>query len=1055
MRVALLSHSAQAGDAIGRQLAEKVAFFVDRGADVRVFVETDRRLHGGLRPYTSRFVRPEPHGPHWNFLTAADLIVVEYSQHFPLLDLLPLLAGGRPRILFDYHSVTPPEFAASNHRDMLERGRRLRGLVWYADAAIAHSRFARRELLDSTTFRSELTHQIGYPVDGTWFTPGRPTTPLRRRLNLPADARLLLFVGRVAPNKRVPVLTDAVAHMRERTPSVHVAIVGDSGDVYDAERQRCRERAARLGVSDRVHFLGHTDETGLRDAYRDADILVLPSVHEGFGIPAVEAMACGLPVVAARAAALPETVADAGLTFAADDSIDLARTISLVLDSPDASPVGKGDGGEGFAMSECPSPSPRTPLPTGEARITPSRKIAVVTPRYGSGFVGGSETSLRMLAESLHRAGHDVTVFTTCAGNGNTPDNQVPERSATSERFAVHRYRTDAVDADRYVRAADTIRRADASIDADDEYAYLENSLRSSRLLDALRTQSPFDAIFVGPYLLGLTFDVARAFPDRTVVLPCYHDEPFARLGALRSAYESAAGVLYHSAEERQFAEAELGLNHPNAHVLGARVDIDGPGDANRGRVQVGGGRRYVLYCGRYHAEKGLPELFDFAARYSAAHPEQFTFAFAGRGELAIPAEPWARDLGYVDDQTRRDLMAGADALVLLSPNESLSLATLEALAQRVPVIVRGGNVVLEAHVARGRCGRTVGDYETFAAALDDLWERPETWRKLGENGREYVRREFADPDAYSARWQAALDGIGRPLASQLRDNGMRRAKCFDRAAWRLSFARVIERVLDTPARSRQDALAIRCNLGRIDAAAGSGQTIVTVRLSNRGHHPEAGDGFAKTELVSKTLDAMGESIGRDLVTPLPGLIVPGQDVAVMVRVAVPNRPGPCAVEIFVRRPSRGEELSRGPAVRVAMTVSLVADVAPAPTPSSFAGPLLAAQGAHQLPDDYVDVSEGRLAKLKLWIKRKVLHNFQHGYVNVLSRQQSAFNRQVLAALAEFADAQAALEQNARLQGGAPEFESLKTELRDLRRRYRRLARRVGAARSRNQGKAA
>src|SRR5439155_8245982 len=106
----------------------------------------------------------------------------------------------------------------------------------------------------------------------------------------------------------------------------------------------CRERAARLGVSDRVHFLGFADENGLRDAYRDANVLVLPSVHEGFGIPVIEAMACGLPVVAARAAALPETVADAGLTFAADDPIDLARKLARVLDSQLTSPVGKGDG---------------------------------------------------------------------------------------------------------------------------------------------------------------------------------------------------------------------------------------------------------------------------------------------------------------------------------------------------------------------------------------------------------------------------------------------------------------------------------------------------------------------------------------------------------------------------------------------------------------------------------------------------------------------------------------------------------------------------------------
>ncbi|HTK77715.1 MAG TPA: glycosyltransferase family 4 protein, partial [Gemmataceae bacterium] len=925
MRVALLSHSAPAGDAIGRQLAEKVAFFVERGADVRLLVETDRRLHGGLRPYTARISRPEPHGPHWTFLTSADLIVVEYSQHFRLLDLLPLLAGARPRILFDYHSVTPPEFAPANLRDSLERGRRLRGLVWYADAAIAHSRFARRELLDGTAFPNELTHQLGYPVDGVWFTPGAPTDSLRQRLNLPGDAPLLLFVGRVAPNKRVPVLIEAVAGLRERTPPVHLAIVGDSGDVYDAERQRCRERAARLGVSDRVHFLGHTDETALRDAYRDADALVLPSVHEGFGIPAVEAMACGLPVVAARAAALPETVADAGLTFVADDPVDLARTIGRVLDSRRASPVGKGDGGEGFAMSECPTPSPRIPLPTGEASLPRRRKLAVVTPRYGSGFVGGAETSLRSLAESLHRAGHDVTLFTTCAGNGKTPDNNIPERSATNERFAVHRFRTDAVDADRYARATDTIRRAAGAVDADEQYAFLGNSLRSSRLLDALRAQGPFDAIFVGPYLLGLTFDVVREFPDRTVLLPCFHDEPFARLPILRETYESVAGVLYHSAEERDFAQAELGLNHPNANILGARLDVNASGDANRGRVQVGGGRRYVLYCGRYHAEKGLSELFRFAARYCAAHPDRFTFAFAGRGELTIPAEPWARDLGYVDDQTRRDLMAGADALVLLSPNESLSLATLEALAQGTPAIVQAGNRVLEAHIARGQCGRAVHTYESFAETLDDLWERPQSWSDFGESGREYVRREFADPAAFAARWQTALDGMGRPIAEHLRANGIRRARSFHRAAWREQFARIVERVVDTPARPRQKLMAVMCRPSRIDAAAGSCQTLVPVSLRNHGGHPEAADGPGRTELVSRTLDADGELIGQELTTPLPRLLLPGQDVAALVRAAVPDRPGRYVVEIRPRRLWRDDERATGPVGRVELTVSLVA----------------------------------------------------------------------------------------------------------------------------------
>jgi len=362
---------------------------------------------------------------------------------------------------------------------------------------------------------------------------------------------------------------------------------------------------------------------------------------------------------------------------------------------------------------------------------------------------------------------------------------------------------------------------------------------------------------------------------------------------------------------------------------------------------------------------------------------------------------------------------------------------------------------VLEAHVARGRCGRTVNAYDAFATALDDLWERPETWRDLGENGRDYVRREFANPAAYSAHWQSALDGIGRPPADQLRDNGIRRAKCFDRPAWRASFARVIERVLDTPPRTRQDALSIRSNLGRIDAAAGSGESLVPVRLGNRGRHPEMGEGFAKTELVSRTLDATGEFIGRELATPLPGLLLPGQDVAAMIRVAVPDRPGRYAVEIHARRPSRGEECSAGSVARVEMAVSLVAEAAPAGPPPTFAGPLVAAQAAQQLPDAYVDVSEGRFAKLKIWIKRKLLHNFQHAYVNVLSRQQSAFNRQVLAALAELADAQAATAHQARGIDGAAEVESLRAELRELRRSYLRLARRVHSQRTHTQEKAA
>src|SRR5207248_10289469 len=98
------------------------------------------------------------------------------------------------------HGVTPRELWGGP-----DRGARQRGLVWCADAAIAHSQFTLRELHDATGFPAERLCRLGHVIDGECFCPGPAAVSLRQRLQLSA-ARLLLFVGRLAVNKRVPVL---------------------------------------------------------------------------------------------------------------------------------------------------------------------------------------------------------------------------------------------------------------------------------------------------------------------------------------------------------------------------------------------------------------------------------------------------------------------------------------------------------------------------------------------------------------------------------------------------------------------------------------------------------------------------------------------------------------------------------------------------------------------------------------------------------------------------------------------------------------------------------
>src|SRR5260370_28972414 len=85
VQVALLSYNAQAGDAIGNQVAEKLAFFLDRGAEVRVFVESEQRLHAVVQPHCQRLDADRPARADWEFLATADLIVVEYGHFYSLL----------------------------------------------------------------------------------------------------------------------------------------------------------------------------------------------------------------------------------------------------------------------------------------------------------------------------------------------------------------------------------------------------------------------------------------------------------------------------------------------------------------------------------------------------------------------------------------------------------------------------------------------------------------------------------------------------------------------------------------------------------------------------------------------------------------------------------------------------------------------------------------------------------------------------------------------------------------------------------------------------------
>jgi O-antigen biosynthesis protein len=984
MRVALLSANAPAHDAVGNHIAEKVAFFADRGADVRLFVLSGERLHPAVRPFCQILSDAQPSGNAWSFACQADLVIADFSQYHPLLDWLPLLGEHRPRLLVDYHGLTPPSLAAAQHRECLEQGTRHRGFVWFADGVLAYSRFARRELMGPTGLPAERCFDLGYVIDDEMFRPLLPARLLRQALGLP-NATVLLFVGRAAPNKRLPILVESLALLHDQTPPVHAVVIGDTTDVYRAEANRCRTRATELGVADRLHFLGQVEADQLRDAYGSADVFVIPSVHEAFSLPVREAMACGLPVVAARAGALPEAVGSAGLTFTPDDPADLARQVRRVLE--------------------------HSPLSARQAS-SPLR-IAIVGFRYGTDIVGGAETSLRTIAESAQQAGHHVEVFATSALAENDAGLNGCDPASAVNGIPVHRFPMDRRDPVEFAAAQQRLAELTAGVDRETEEEYLANSIRSAPLLDALRQRiDEFDAVIVGPFLHGLTCDVARAFPAKTLVLPCFHNEPAARLPALLDAYRAAGGLLYHSPEEQSLAEIELGVNHPRAECIGTAIDTETMGRAEQGR-RLAGAQRYLLYAGRYAPAKNLPLLLSFARQYAEQHPGRFKFVFIGDGDFPILQTSWAVNLGNVSPAVRRDLMAAAAALIQLSQMESLSLVVLESWAQGVPVVVHQDCDVLAAQVGRADGGWAVADYAGFAAALDELWQTPPQGQVRGHRGQEYVRRQYGSRSSFVGGLEKAIRALGQPLRDLMSQRGLLQAPRHHRAIWREQFGQIIETVLHAAARTGRPSLSVQPRSERRRVPAGLSGILVPVRVRNQGTQAVAAEGLSRWVLRVEVRNEAGE--GVDLPshdTPLPSLLAPGQTVPAGIRVGVPEKPGRYDV-LFRAEPAmqhNGPAADQDFAALSESTMQMIVE----PETSAVEQPLAFMQAVQdamtradslqQLPDGYEDVTQGLLASFKLTIKSKLLNNFKLAYVDVLSRQQSRFNRAVLEALQELAE---------------------------------------------------
>jgi glycosyltransferase involved in cell wall biosynthesis len=224
---------------------------------------------------------------------------------------------------------------ASSLRMQLRRYRFRRGLA-RASRIIAVSEATKRDLEAASGLPPERIRRVYNAPDPVFFRGGaegaaeeRQRIMERYQINYP----FLLYAGNIRRHKNVPRLVEAFAVARDQLAShpdykdLHLVIIGDTTSQYPAVRQA----VMKSRVDHVVRFLGFVEFETLRCFFESAAAFVFPSRYEGFGLPPLEAMACGTPVVTSNVSSLPEVVGDAAVLVNPENVFDIARGIRDVL----------------------------------------------------------------------------------------------------------------------------------------------------------------------------------------------------------------------------------------------------------------------------------------------------------------------------------------------------------------------------------------------------------------------------------------------------------------------------------------------------------------------------------------------------------------------------------------------------------------------------------------------------------------------------------------------------------------------------------------------------
>lgn len=365
-------------------------------------------------------------------------------------------------------------------------------------------------------------------------------------------------------------------------------------------------------------------------------------------------------------------------------------------------------------------------------------KILTVVQRYGDEVIGGAESLAREVCRRLSTE-NEITVLTSCARDYRTWENYYPAGEGIENGVRIIRCPSSRI---RHWKRFGYYSRI---------LFFLRNSVTLPRFLEQhwIRAQGPYCPELPGKLLVEygradlvlffscLYHPTVTGLPlaaDKAVLVPTAHDEPALGFSLYQELFRLPEALVFLSPEEKALINRKFEVAGIRQEIAGYGVECPEVFDTTPGN--------YFLYLGRIEPGKNCGEMFSHALEAG------MTLKAAGPKNMEIP--DGIEYLGIVTEEEKRELLAGARALVIPSRNESLSITALEAWAYGKPVIVSASSPVLAGQVKRSGGGVVYSGFEEFVQAAEKA--DPE----MGRSGREFVRKNYSW-DAVMKQWKNIL----------------------------------------------------------------------------------------------------------------------------------------------------------------------------------------------------------------------------------------------------------------------------------------------------------